>query len=291
MARRRIGLPHPATVALAAAVPAAAAGALGPSKWRSATVWALHMFSYKVLYDAPYDDRRKLKRRLRIDYPIRFDSLLGGGQPPSERLQRALRTPWRLSPLDKALSALYWSGTAEPHALLAWILLRHGERFPRAALRLAATYDLTLVGYWCLPTAPPWWASEKQARMRRRVRRVAVDVARAARGRRWRGRDHDLGDNPWASMPSDHFATAATAAMLAAEINRPAGAAAWTYAGLLGFALVYLGEHYVLEALACSAVAEAVRRFEPRAAALLECVSRRAGDASLRGPCDARAQS
>ena len=71
-----------------------------------------------------------------------------------------------------------------------------------------------------------------------------------------------LGANPWASFPSDHLAAAAMVAMLVWEVDRRAGAAAWAYAGLLGAALVYLGEHYVLELIAGLALAELVRRAE-----------------------------
>jgi membrane-associated phospholipid phosphatase len=66
--------------------------------------------------------------------------------------------------------------------------------------------------------------------------------------------------NPWASMPSDHFAVAAQTAMLLAELDPAAGAAGWAYALTLGFALVHHGEHYVADLLAGLALAEGVRR-------------------------------
>ena len=45
-------------------------------------------------------------------------------------------------------------------------------------------------------------------------------------------------------MPSLHFATSLLAAILLAETGALAGAVGWAYARTLGFALVYLGEHY-----------------------------------------------
>jgi membrane-associated phospholipid phosphatase len=42
------------------------------------------------------------------------------------------------------------------------------------------------------------------------------------------------------------------------------GAVAWTYAVSLGFALVYLGEHYVIDLIAGLALAETVRLAAPR---------------------------
>jgi hypothetical protein len=41
------------------------------------------------------------------------------------------------------------------------------------------------------------------------------------------------------------------------------GAAGWGYALTLGFALVYMGEHYVVDLLAGAALVTAIRRGEP----------------------------
>jgi membrane-associated phospholipid phosphatase len=43
----------------------------------------------------------------------------------------------------------------------------------------------------------------------------------------------------------------------------------WTYAFALGFALVYLGEHYVTDLVAGAALAETVRLAAPRLAPVL----------------------
>jgi UDP-N-acetylmuramate-alanine ligase len=64
-------------------------------------------------------------------------------------------------------------------------------------------------------------------------------------------------------MPSLHFATSVTAAHLLSETGRVPGILAWTYTATLGFALVYLGEHYVVDLIAGLALAEGVRRSEP----------------------------
>jgi membrane-associated phospholipid phosphatase len=64
-------------------------------------------------------------------------------------------------------------------------------------------------------------------------------------------------------MPSLHFATSVMAAHVLTDAGRVEGAVGWSYAALLGFALVYLGEHYVVDLAAGAALAEAVRRLEP----------------------------
>jgi hypothetical protein len=74
-----------------------------------------------------------------------------------------------------------------------------------------------------------------------------------------------LGGNPWAAMPSLHFATSTMAAITLSEASRPAGTLGWAYAAALGFALVYLGEHYVTDVAAGGALVAVVRRGEPLA--------------------------
>ena len=260
--RRGLGLPRGLSAAIAGSVPLSVATAMPRSKVRHALVWAAHMWAYKVAFEVPYDRPDALARRLRVDYAIACDSVLGLGTPPSQRLQRSVRRPPTLVLLDKVLFVVYAAWELEPHAAMAWLLLRHGDRFPRAAARLALTFDLTLAGYLAVPTAPPWWASEKRGRMNGEVHRVVVEVLRWLKGES-RPSDHEQGANPWASMPSDHLASAAMTAIVLGEVSPAAGAAAAAYAAALAFALVYLGEHYVVDLLAGLALAEAVRRLEP----------------------------
>jgi membrane-associated phospholipid phosphatase len=61
-------------------------------------------------------------------------------------------------------------------------------------------------------------------------------------------------------MPSLHFASSLMAARLLSEVGPIAGAVGFTYAGTLGLALVYLGEHYLADLIAGAALAEAVHR-------------------------------
>jgi membrane-associated phospholipid phosphatase len=83
-----------------------------------------------------------------------------------------------------------------------------------------------------------------------------------------------LGGNPWAAMPSLHFATALTGAVSLSETGRGPGAAGWAYALTLGFALVYLGEHYVTDLAAGAGLVVAVRGVEPTAESLVLGVNR-----------------
>jgi hypothetical protein len=77
-----------------------------------------------------------------------------------------------------------------------------------------------------------------------------------------------LGGNPLAAMPSLHFATSLMGAHLLSEVGPVAGAVGWTYAITLGLALVYLGEHYLVDLVGGAALTEGVRAAAPHAAPL-----------------------
>ena len=82
-------------------------------------------------------------------------------------------------------------------------------------------------------------------------------------GSNWQPLYGFLGGNPLAAMPSLHFALSVQAAHVLSETGPVAGAIGWAYATTLGVALVYLGEHYVVDLAAGLALTEAVRRGRP----------------------------
>jgi membrane-associated phospholipid phosphatase len=232
-----------------------------------------------MAHELPYDDPDALRARLRIDYPIRLDRAIGGGVLPNARLQQALADPAEPNALDRLLSAVHWAWFFVPHATLVYVLVRDDElrpserRFPRAARQMAATYDLGCAVYFAAPTAPPWWAAE-HGYAEEPVRRLMVDVGERVWGDAWPFLYDSLGGNPWAAMPSLHFGSSLMAALLLAETGPLAGALGWTYALTLGFALVYLGEHYVTDLVAGAVLASAVRAGEPVADPVVSRVSR-----------------
>ncbi|MFA4927378.1 MAG: phosphatase PAP2 family protein, partial [Patulibacter sp.] len=82
-------------------------------------------------------------------------------------------------------------------------------------------------------------------------------------GDRWPQLYGAFSGNPLAAMPSLHFGTSVAAAQALADTGRVAGTIGWSYAATLGFALVYLGEHYVTDLIAGGGLALAIRRFSP----------------------------
>jgi hypothetical protein len=138
---------------------------------------------------------------------------------------------------------------------------------------MAAAYDLGCFGYFAVPTAPPWWASEQGHTGDERIRRLMVEVGEDVWGDAWPHLYRSLGGNPWAAMPSLHFGASVLSAILLWESNRAAGVVGGLYAGVLGLALVHLGEHYVLDLLAGLGLVAAVRGGEPLAEPLALALS------------------
>jgi membrane-associated phospholipid phosphatase len=267
--RRRLGLPKGVVLAAAGAAPAALVVAVPRSRARDVALCALNMWAYVAAYEMPNDDHQALERRVRIDYPIVGDRVLGLGVPPTVRLQRRLATAGSISQFERALVWCHWIWFAVPHCSVGYVLLRTPRRFPWAAVRMYAVFDAGALFYWTIPTAPPWYAArhgrfgdgEPVA-----VRRMMIEYGEQFWGDRWPELMEMLGGNPLAAMPSLHFATSLMAAHLLSETDPVAGAVGWSYAAMLGLALVYLGEHYATDLVGGALLAETVRVLAPRLA-------------------------
>jgi membrane-associated phospholipid phosphatase len=275
---------------VAFAAPVGLCVAMRRSRTRDVAVCTLQMWAYVAAYKAPHDDPGAQERRTRFDYPIVADRALGLGVLPTLRLQRSLArlgadgAEWRA--LDRVLVWTHWVWFAVPHGTVAYLLLRHPERFPRAAALTYAVFDIGASFYWLVPTAPPWYAAQAsrgEDRLAVRgedglaVRRMMVEYGEHFWRDGWGPLYSVLGGNPLAAMPSLHFATSLMAALLLAEVGPLAGALGAAYTATLGFALVYLGEHYLVDLLAGAALTAAVRRSAPRIAPLAGCVARGLG--------------
>ncbi len=282
--RRRLKLPPAVVVGAGAAAPLALCVVVRRSRSRDIALGVLNMWAYLAAYEMPNDDPARLAERVRVRYPVAIDRAIGLGVPPTLRLQRAFSAVGRINRVERLLVWCHWVWFMVPHGSVAYILLRRPERFPSSAARMYAVFDLGAVFYWAIPTAPPWWAAEHDElavcasdtadEKPGHVGRMMIEYGEQFWGDRWTDLYDALGGNPLAAMPSLHFATSLMAAHLLTEVGPVAGAVGSAYAGLLGLALVYLGEHYVADLLAGAALAESVRLGAPRAAPLVRAVSR-----------------
>jgi membrane-associated phospholipid phosphatase len=261
--RKRVPAPPLLTQSVAFAAPLGLSVAARRTRTRDVAVCALQMWAYLAAYKSPHDDPDSQEQKTRFRYPIVADRAIGLGELPTVRLQRALARvgpegpEWR--DLDRVLVWAHWVWFMVPHGTVAYTLARRPARFPRAAALTYAVFDIGAMIYWVLPTAPPWYAAKGVA-----VRRMMVEYGEHFWRDGWGPLYSVLGGNPLAAMPSLHFATSLMAALLLAEVGPLAGAVGSAYAATLGFALVYLGEHYVVDLLAGAALTVAVRQFAPR---------------------------
>jgi membrane-associated phospholipid phosphatase len=269
--RRRVRLPPPLVLGAGALAPLALCAAVKPGRRRDAAVCALNMWAYIAAYEMPHDDPELLAGRALVDYPIAADRVLGLGTPPTLRLQRAFSTPGMVNRYEQVLVWSHWLWFLVPHASVGYVLIRRPGKFASAAARMYAVFDLGAVFYWAIPTAPPWWAAA-HGRLENgdtvRVRRMMIEYGEQYWGDRWELLFDVLGGNPLAAMPSLHFATSLMSAHVLSEVGPVAGAVGWGYAFTLGLALVYLGEHYLIDLIAGAALTEAVRTGAPRLAPL-----------------------
>jgi membrane-associated phospholipid phosphatase len=292
--RKRVSAPPLLTQTVAFAAPLGLSVAMRRTRTRDVAVCGLQMWAYLAAYKSPHDDPDAQEQKTHFRYPIAADRAIGLGELPTVRLQRALARvgpdgpEWR--DLDRVLVWAHWIWFMVPHGAVAYTLARHPARFPRAAALTYSVFDIGAMIYWVLPTAPPWYAAEgayeldgvpsvsrapgRAANATRpessehvdgvAVRRMMVEYGEHFWRDGWGPLYSVLGGNPLAAMPSLHFATSLMAALLLAEVGPLAGAVGSTYAATLGFALVYLGEHYVVDLLAGAALTVAVRRIAPR---------------------------
>lgn len=274
--RRRLKLPPAAVLGAAGLAAPALVVATPRTRVRDVALLGLNMWAYLAAYEMPYDDAERLEQRVRLDYPIDVDRVLGFGVPPTVRLQR-FADPRHINRFERMLVWCHWAWFMVPHGSVLYVMWRRPERFPAAAARMYAVFDIGAVFYWAIPTAPPWYAAQR-GRLAdikgRPARRMMIEYGEQFWGERWTDLYDVLGGNPLAAMPSLHFATSLMGAHLLSEVGPVAGAIGWTYALTLGLALVYLGEHYAADLLGGAALAETVRTQAPRATPLARALGR-----------------
>jgi hypothetical protein len=179
---------------------------------------------------------------VQFDYVIWLERLLPGPLP-TIWMQTHLRTAGEVSPLDHFLSAIHLSYFFSPLivgcALWRW---RH-ESFERYVVVLLAVYYAGLVVSFLLPTAPPWLASN------------SGDLPKVDKVGDWvygtinlEGRAREaVRMNPVAAMPSLHMAITTVVFLALARFGTWGSVVGASYWLLMAFALVYLGEHYVVD--------------------------------------------
>jgi hypothetical protein len=268
--RRRARLKPPVVAAAAYAAPVALCVAVPRTRARDVATCLLHMWAYIAMYEMPNDDPDRLRRRVRVRYPVLVDRAIGLGELPGVRLQKALSRPGTTTALEGVLVWAHWLWFIVPHGTAAYLLVFHRDRFPRGAALIYGVFDSGVLFYHAIPTAPPWFAARQgEILSDPELRRLMVEHGETFWRERWAPLYSFLGGNPLAAMPSLHFATSVMAASVLADVGPVHGTLGWAYALTLGFALVHLGEHYVVDLMAGAALTASVRRAEAPVGPLL----------------------
>lgn len=199
---------------------------------------------------------------------------LFGGTTPTTWLQERLYHPEQPSALDFAATAVHASYFFGFVAVGLGVWLCQREQLAGYTRLLACTFALGLAGYFALPTEPPWLGARDGSAPP--AQRVIVDTAQGTQltaglvssGRAWQPDPDALGDpNPAAALPSVHTAVTAAVGLFLARLHPALGALGLLYLLAMGGALVYLGEHYVVDVgagVVCALVAAGLSDRLPR---------------------------
>ncbi len=140
---------------------------------------------------------------------------------------------------------MYYGGThfLVPAAALAWLLLRHPERYARARTALAATTAVGFVCFWLFPVAPPRLLPGSFG---------MVDTMRATGSGPVETTLISTAGDQYASMPSLHVAWAVwcALALYPAVRHRVLRVLVAAYPVMTTLVVVATGNHYFLDAAA-----------------------------------------
>jgi membrane-associated phospholipid phosphatase len=191
---------------------------------------------------------------------VGWERALFGGHVPTVWLQQHLYDPHHVFWYDALFTVVYCTHFVATPIVAAVMWLRDRTAWLFYIARVVLLSVGGLVTYVLFPEAPPWMAARDGV--------IGDPIARLpARGFVWLDApqlrdtlDHAFraGGNEVAAMPSLHVGFACLIAIfVAGRVRRRWWPVLWLYPALMGVALVYLGEHYVIDLLAGLAYAAA----------------------------------
>jgi membrane-associated phospholipid phosphatase len=186
---------------------------------------------------------------LKSQYTVDIDRWLFGGTLPTKWLQDRLFDSGKIGVIAVVCAVVYASFFFAAHIVALVFWRRNPAEFKRYALAVLLTVYTGVAIMFLAPTAPPWLASEYSNAPG--MTRVLAD----AFGWNPEQAGHGMaGGNPFAAMPSLHSALTVLV-VLALWRWRKLRAPAVLYLVAMWFALVYCGEHYVIDLLVGAALA------------------------------------
>lgn len=175
-----------------------------------------------------------------------------GGQLPTVLLQDRMFDPNHLHWYDFACTAVHWSYFIIPHAVAIRLWYKNTALFRHYLSAMTLLLAVGLCIYFLIPTNPPWLAPEPiNSPSAAVIYRVMETIGKELGGGLYNASYRVVGEsNPIAAMPSIHTAITFLLVFPAWHAGKRWGIAATLYAAAMGYSLVYLGEHYVVDVLA-----------------------------------------
>ena len=173
-----------------------------------------------------------------------MERALFGGQVPTLVLQGALYQSGRVGWLDVAAMYFYFMHFVLPVAAGFLLWLRSRELYWRYAAALLLLSLLAFVTYLFFPSTPPWlqFPGEVHQIQHETVIKLRLDYYVSPVF-------NHLDPNRYAAFPSLHASYPVLAALYAWGVDRRAALLLGAWAACVWFSVVYLGEHYVVDAL------------------------------------------
>ena len=158
-----------------------------------------------------------------------------------ERAVQAVFTPW--DSITDTFNAYYGGTHFLVPAILAWLILRHPERYARARTALAVMTAVAFVCFWLYPVAPPRLLPASFG---------FVDTLRDGASGHLEGSLINTAGDQYASMPSLHVAWAVWCALALYPMFRhwALRALVVAYPVMTTLVVVATGNHYFLDAAA-----------------------------------------
>jgi len=181
---------------------------------------------------------------------------LFNGELPTIRMQADWYTAGSLHWYDYYFTFIHWSYFVVPHAVAVYLWWEKPEKFRQYLLGLIVLLALGLVLYFAVPSNPPWMAPESvNSPGAPTVLRIMEPIGQQLGGGLYQAGYNVVGEsNPIAAMPSIHFAVTFLLFWVAMDYGRWWRITAALYSGSMALALIYMGEHYVVDIVAGGAV-------------------------------------
>jgi hypothetical protein len=173
-------------------------------------------------------------------------ALFFGYMPPTV-LQSWLYHPGQIQWYDVVASVVYFLHFPLPLTVGFFLWLKNRKQYFKFIVALLILSFSGFLTYLVYPAAPPWYAAEKGLIEVNKIMNVIIDQI----GWNWNLSYYysHLNPNPVAAIPSLHAAYPTLVFLALRHYSRKLGYLFLPYPFLVWFSIIYLGEHYVIDAL------------------------------------------